>query len=488
MNILNIKFFKAFYFPYPVFSFYQISRKKMIAMYPFYKRKIFLLIILSYILLVASPLALLSGSIPQLENNLAVADAVRSSLLYLFDTVLVIFLTVVPIGLLVIGGSRRRLKRLGAISIMILIILSYSPVIMGTSSHAIPERENPLASKVFIITFDGTRADAFWQYAEFIINHRDEGAWAYRIVCTYPTITYPNHVSLFTGTWPQIHGTELNAGGEYSSQQFILRRYRPPRAEDIFEVAEKYNIVTAIFSAPVTLASILGGESTYRFTGGEGEEMMQRTLNFLNDHRTEIEAKGLLAWIHLIDPDAAGHQGGSDSYLYHSAIRRMADLVGALYQKIHELGWENDTVIIVTADHGMIGNRHYGVWPPLVIDVPLWMWGKPFKSGLRLGGGRIIDIAPTVAFILGIPPPRESEGIVLYRAFNESYVKEKRGEIDIETLALKSLKSALAVEYTEILKWGLATLTMAWITLLVLLFAFRDFKKLRKELIRRKSM
>ncbi|MHA1617485.1 MAG: alkaline phosphatase family protein [Candidatus Njordarchaeales archaeon] len=450
------------------------------------RRRISILIILSYTLLIVLPLSLQFGDVFRLENNLALADLARSSLLYLFDTFLLLFVTVVPIGLLVIAGSRRRLKRLGVLLIVLLLVSSTVPFSTHGGTQILQTRKPPLASKVFIITFDGTRADAFWEYATFIINHRNESAWAYRIVCTYPTITYPNHVSLFTGTWPQIHGTEANAGGEYSSVQFILRKYRPPREEDIFEVAERYGILTAIFAAPTNLASILGASNTYRRTGGLGAEMMNDAINFIETHKDDIEKNGLLAWIHLVDPDEAGHQAGSDSTLYHSTIRRMAELVGELYQKIHDMGWENDTVIIVTADHGMIGQRHFGVWPPLVADIPLWMWGAPFRHGVELGGGRIIDIAPTVAFILGVPPPKQSKGIVLYRAFNETYVKSIRGDnIDLEAEALSALKHALRIEYLEILKWGVLCVTMMWSVFLSLIYALKYFRKLRRELIKR---
>jgi len=47
--------------------------------------------------------------------------------------------------------------------------------------------------------------------------------------------------------------------------------------------------------------------------------------------------------------------------------------------------------------------------------VPLIFAGKPFKAG-TYAGGEVVDIAPTLAFLLGIIPPTGSEGEILEKA------------------------------------------------------------------------
>lgn len=47
--------------------------------------------------------------------------------------------------------------------------------------------------------------------------------------------------------------------------------------------------------------------------------------------------------------------------------------------------------------------------------VPMIFTGKPFKKG-RFAGGEVIDIAPTLSFLMGIIPPTSSEGKVLSEA------------------------------------------------------------------------
>lgn len=49
--------------------------------------------------------------------------------------------------------------------------------------------------------------------------------------------------------------------------------------------------------------------------------------------------------------------------------------------------------------------------------VPMIFAGKPFKSG-TFAGGEVVDIAPTIAFLLGIIPPSGSEGEILEKALS----------------------------------------------------------------------
>jgi len=447
------------------------------------ENRILIVIIATYLALLIYPILSFSNNVRIMENNLAWLDLSRSSLIFIFDSLLLLFLIIVPLGTLLLLAMKRRIKvikDLMVITLIITIVVSSAP--SGILLHGEQAREEPLAKKVFIITFDGTRADAFWKYANWIIQHKNTGVWAKKFVDTYPTVTYPNHISLVTGTWPQVHGTESNAR-EYRSIQFMLRVYRVPRVEDIFDVAERYDILTAVFTPATTLASIIGGENTRRVTNVEyGQETMQAAINYINNNKAEIDEKGVLAWIHLIDPDETLHQYGVDSIQYRSAIRAMADQVGVLYEAIVSLGWENDAVIIVTADHGAIGNRHYGVWPPLVADIPFWMWGRPIKKGFELGGGRIIDIAPTVAFILGIPAPSHATGIVLYDVFDEDYVRSIRGSsINLGKLAYEALNKAIWSEVFEVYFWGLLVLSMAWVIIIEIKYLMSTFRELSRE-------
>ena len=427
----------------------------------------------------------LNADVRTMENNLMILDLTRSSLLFILDNILIIFIMFFPFLLLINIYLHVKVRKMALATLLIFLLIIPTTFIAPTPEVKSQEGPSePLAKIVFLITFDGARYDKFWQYADFIVKHRDEGAWAEKIVVTYPTITYPNHVSLFTGTWPQVHLTQNNpsqAGfGSRSYASTLLRKYHRPVAEDIFEIASSYGYKTALFSAPSTLANIVGSGETDRITEYESVEMMDHVLTYLEDNLAEIRSKGLLAFIHLVDTDENMHRFGVDSFEYGLAMERNAEQVERLYNKIFEFGLDNDTVIIVTADHGGIERTHYNVWPPLVAEVALWMWGRPVKKGYRLGGGRIVDIAPTISFILGIPKPNKCVGVTLYTAFNETIIQEVRGvNIDLEKAEKSEIRSAYNYLLTELILWYTLNLVMIWALLISIKIAFSEFKRLK---------
>ena len=48
--------------------------------------------------------------------------------------------------------------------------------------------------------------------------------------------------------------------------------------------------------------------------------------------------------------------------------------------------------------------------------VPVLFWGRPFKPGIFDEFARVVDMAPTLAQVLGIPPLERLDGRVLTRA------------------------------------------------------------------------
>ena len=65
--------------------------------------------------------------------------------------------------------------------------------------------------------------------------------------------------------------------------------------------------------------------------------------------------------------------------------------------------------VIVTADHGGHGRGH-GSDLPEDMTIPMVFHGPAFAAGKELHGVSILDIAPTIADIMGIPAAREWEG------------------------------------------------------------------------------
>ena len=81
-----------------------------------------------------------------------------------------------------------------------------------------------------------------------------------------------------------------------------------------------------------------------------------------------------------------------------------------------------DTVVLVVSDHGFqfrdYGFNHYddgrgGVKAPPGV---MFLWGPPVRPGARLQAPTLFDVAPTVLYLMGIPPGRDMDGRVLTEA------------------------------------------------------------------------
>lgn len=103
--------------------------------------------------------------------------------------------------------------------------------------------------------------------------------------------------------------------------------------------------------------------------------------------------------------------------LYHGPhLDRAPDLilcpkdVGNIFFGLADFG-SNITVDTVYRYSGM--HRDQGM---------LMMKGKPVRKGARMEGANIVDLAPTILYVLGLPIPQDMDGRPLREAFQEEYV------------------------------------------------------------------
>ncbi len=130
------------------------------------------------------------------------------------------------------------------------------------------------------------------------------------------------------------------------------------------------------------------------------------------------------AWYDKIQ-DLAG-EAGHREYLrcYCGMIRKIDDAVGRLLNSLEERGELDDTLIVMTADHGDMCNAHRttggkAVWAfyDEIARVPLiFHWPRGIKPGRRVEtpvDG--VDVMPTILDYAGLPIPKQCQGTSLRR-------------------------------------------------------------------------
>ena len=276
------------------------------------------------------------------------------------------------------------------------------------------------ARNLVLITIDTLRADRLGAYGNTTVATPNldrlarEGAMALHASAQVP-LTRPSHVSLLTGLYPAEHGIRDNVSPP-------LRQGVPLLAE----ILQRRGFRTGAFVSSIVLSKQSGlgrGFDTYsdRFEIGDDDARFLNTIQKRGD-TTVAEAAAWLrqsgserrfAWIHLYDPHdpyeppepyATRYAGR----LYDGEVAWSDELVGRLDAVLAETGQRDDTLLVVTADHGEGLDEHgeavHGFFVyETTLHVPLIVRGPRVTPGTRVNGvTRSIDVMPTVLDLLGL--------------------------------------------------------------------------------------
>ncbi len=127
-----------------------------------------------------------------------------------------------------------------------------------------------------------------------------------------------------------------------------------------------------------------------------------------------------IAYMHLDQVDHAGHSYGYGKPAYSNAVSRVDMLIGRLYDAYEAAGMLEDTLFVLCTDHGHRlpgGHKNHGKNTSLEVNVTFAIAGKTVKQGTP---GKYIntDLAPIVAYALGVKADKDWQGRVPYDMFS----------------------------------------------------------------------
>ncbi len=262
---------------------------------------------------------------------------------------------------------------------------------------------------VVVVSIDGLRPDAIEASgAEMLLRLMREGAYSLEARTIFPSKTLPSHTSMLTGVSPEKHGVTWN-----EDRVEEMGRVTVPT---VFDLADSAELRTAAFFGKAKFRHLFDTEPLdFWATAPRGMEILyaprmvedvKRFLKFRRPH---------LLFVHIPDPDLAGHSVGWMSLPYRVAVRR-AD---AAVREIWEIGrkrFGDDFVLIVTADHGG-HERTHGTDMAVDMTIPWIAWGKGVVPGRIEGRITTYDTAATTLWLLGVPRPDFWDGRPVERAF-----------------------------------------------------------------------
>jgi arylsulfatase A-like enzyme len=273
-----------------------------------------------------------------------------------------------------------------------------------------------LTGNVVVVSVDGLRPDAINAFrAPTLQRLIREGSYSLSASTIDPSTTLPSHTSMLTGQPPERHGVLWNNVTSAERDRIEM--------PNIFSVARQHGYSTAAFFSKAKFQPLqLPGTLDYSQApaGWWGRWSSARTMRDVE--RYLASAKPNVLFVHMTDPDAAGHSAGWMSPSYGRAVTatdasldRLLTLAGTVY------GAGNFSVI-VTADHGGHGTGH-GSRDPKDVTIPWIAWGKGVRPGVLADTTiKTMDTAATVLWLLGVPKPADWAGEAVTGAYDAPVV------------------------------------------------------------------
>jgi predicted AlkP superfamily pyrophosphatase or phosphodiesterase len=265
---------------------------------------------------------------------------------------------------------------------------------------------------VFVIVIDGLRPDALQRAQTPNIDRLwQSGLYTWNAKTVLPSLTLPAVASLLSGVSPEGH-------------QIFWNYWAPERgritAPTIFDIAHREGISTAAFVSKRKLEHLVPSETPLFVLNGNAHQVIERAIGYITEHRPR------LVLLHLSDVDDAGHRYGWMTVRQLQAVERVDEAIGLLLNTLEELKILNESVIIVTADHGGHGRIH-GTDDPRDMTIPWILWTPEIEIGRELTQPvHVYDTAATVLAALDVVIPSEWEGVPVLEVFPEATMQPEQ--------------------------------------------------------------
>lgn len=260
--------------------------------------------------------------------------------------------------------------------------------------------DEPLTRRVVFVLIDALREDTSLRrdVTPFLNELRDQGAWA-TMHSRPPSYSEPGYSVLLTGAWPDLSdGPAVNLDYEET----------PTWTQDnLFSAAHRAGLKTAAsgyywFEKLIPQSDV---DASF-YTAGEDQfadrAVVDAALPWLRNGEYQF------VFIHIDQVDYAGHhEGGPRDPRWNVAARRADDL---LREIAATLDLSKDT-LFVCSDHGQIDQGGHGGQDPITLIEPFVLAGAGVRPG-HYGDVQMVDVAPTLAALLGANLPASTQGQV----------------------------------------------------------------------------
>lgn len=262
-----------------------------------------------------------------------------------------------------------------------------------------------MENKVILISVDGMRPDGFLACGNPYIEQMMKKAY-YTLdgQTVLPSVTLPCHMSLFHSVPPQRHGITTNV---------YLPMARP--VNSLFDQLKNMGKVSAMYYGWESLRDV-ARPSTLKFAEYINAYTEESSDTSLTDRVLERirQSKPDFVFLYMVETDEKG--GHDNGWMSEPYLKCIHDAMDNVKRVLEEAG--DAYTVIVTADHGG-HDRAHGTELPEDMTIPMFFIGPDFEPGKKLTGISLLELAPTIAEIMGVPAAREWEGNPIVKRVGE---------------------------------------------------------------------
>jgi arylsulfatase A-like enzyme/Tfp pilus assembly protein PilF len=292
----------------------------------------------------------------------------------------------------------------------------------------------PRARNLLLVSIDTLRADHLGSYGYAgaqtpRLDSLARSGLRFARATTVVPLTLPAHTSLLTGTFPAWHGVRDNGGFYVGDDQTTLaetlrdKGYRTGGFVSSFVLDGRWGIAQGFdtYFDDFDLEKF-GGQAGMDVIQRKGSETVDQAVAWLGADRD----RPFFAWVHLYDPHtpyeaAEPYRSRFPATLagaYDAEIAVADAQVGRLLDALEVAGRLDDTVVVVTGDHGeMLGEHGEATHGFFIYEaathIPVIVAGPGVPARAVDDRIRIVDLMPTALELLGVPAPAAVQGVSL---------------------------------------------------------------------------
>lgn len=285
-----------------------------------------------------------------------------------------------------------------------LLLFTFVICLFTTTVNATEPRLKQRPKHVVLVAFDGLSAVAIRNHPMPNFNRlMREGAYSLNNRSILPSSSAPNWASMFTSVGPELHGYTTWGSKTPEIPPFITNQYgRFPGFyglfRDTYPKAECGFIYEWIGMKYLVDSLAINNFKHAPQTKQYPEGATSFAVNYIK------EKKPMYCAVIFEYPDHTGHTYKWESKEYYEKLDELDGYLGQIVKAIENAGMMDDTVIILTADHGGINTGHGGITLN-EMETPLVFYGKGVKKGFKIEESTmVIDVPATEAWLLGIKP------------------------------------------------------------------------------------